>query len=161
MVTGTEQVPGRVCWGPQSGAASPALLGSWARRRWSQGPYLHAQADGIEHDEGEHEVFEVGGGDHVPHLVLVRVFGDVAPEGAGLQSVLHTLALRHDRTGQSAPQGPLPRPSLLPGLGDPAFHRPGAPVGCGGKRVPQEPITVHFQLSPHPALGPGCPEGSP
>jgi len=55
--------------------------------------HLHSQAHGVAHDQEEHEVLEVAGGDDVPHLVLVRVLGDVASQGAGLQGVLHTLAL--------------------------------------------------------------------
>lgn len=69
-------------------------------------PYLHAQADGVEHDEGKHQVFKVGGGNDVPHLVLIWVFGDVAPQRAGLQGVLHTLALRHNTAGQVSAGGP-------------------------------------------------------
>lgn len=75
------------------------------------GPYLHAQADGVEHDEGKHQVFEVGGGDNVPHLVLVWIFGDIASQRAGLQGVLYALALRHDTTG---PVSPEEGPPLLP-----------------------------------------------
>lgn len=55
--------------------------------------YLHPQTHGVEHDEQEHEVLEVAGGDDVPHLVLVRVLGDVAAEGPCFQGVLDTLAL--------------------------------------------------------------------
>lgn len=77
----------------------PALI-SWGC------PYLHAQADGVEHDEGKHQVLKVGGGDDIPHLVLVWVFGDVAPQRAGLQGILHTLALRHNTTGQVSTDGP-------------------------------------------------------
>lgn len=42
--------------------------------------HLHGQTDGVEKDEGEHQVLKVGGVDHVPHLVLVRVLGDVATQ---------------------------------------------------------------------------------
>ena len=56
--------------------------------------YLHAQAHCVQHDEEKHQVFKVAGGDDVPHPVLVGVFGNVAAEGAGLQSVLHTLPLQ-------------------------------------------------------------------
>ena len=55
--------------------------------------YLHAQTQGVEHDQEEHEVLKVAGSDDVPHPVLVRVLRDVAPEGAGLEGVLDTLAL--------------------------------------------------------------------
>lgn len=55
--------------------------------------YLHAQTQGVQHDQEEHEVLKVAGGDDVPHPVLVRVLRDVAPQGAGLEGVLHTLAL--------------------------------------------------------------------
>lgn len=55
--------------------------------------HLHGQTDGVEKDEREHQVLEVGGVDHIPHLVLVRVLGDVAAQWTRLQGVLHTLAL--------------------------------------------------------------------
>lgn len=42
--------------------------------------HLHGQTDGVEEDKCEHQVFKVGGVDHVPHLVLVRVLGDVAAQ---------------------------------------------------------------------------------
>lgn len=42
--------------------------------------HLHGQTDGVEKDEGEHQVLKVGGVDHVPHLVLIRVLGDVATQ---------------------------------------------------------------------------------
>ena len=80
----------------QPGAPSPGLPRPLHRGPWSRRPHLHAQADGVEHDEGEHQVLEVGGGDDVPHLVLVGVLGDVAPQGPGLQGVLHALALRQE-----------------------------------------------------------------
>lgn len=57
--------------------------------------HLHGQTDGVEKDEGEHQVLKVGGVDHVPHLVLVRILGDVATQRACLQSILHTLTLSH------------------------------------------------------------------
>lgn len=63
--------------------------------------HLHGQTDGVEKDEGEHQVLKVGGVDHVPHLVLVRVLGDVATQRARLQSVLHTLTLSHTHTDKS------------------------------------------------------------
>lgn len=46
--------------------------------------HLHGQTDGVEKDECEHQVLKVGGVDHVPHLVLIRVLGDVAPQRARL-----------------------------------------------------------------------------
>lgn len=55
--------------------------------------YLHTQADGVKHDEQEHEVLEVAGRHHIPHPVLVRVLRDVAPQGPCFEGVLHTLAL--------------------------------------------------------------------
>lgn len=55
--------------------------------------YLHGQADGVQQDQNEHQVFKVGGVDHVPHFVLVLVFRDVSPQGPGFQRVLDTLAL--------------------------------------------------------------------
>jgi hypothetical protein len=60
-------------------------------------PYLHAQADSIEHDESKHQVFKVGGSDDIPHLILVWVFGDVTPQWAGLQGILYALALGHKK----------------------------------------------------------------
>ena len=56
--------------------------------------YLHSQTHGVQHDEQEHEVLEVAGGDDVPHLVLERVLRNVAAQWPRLQSVLHTLALK-------------------------------------------------------------------
>ena len=80
---------------PHQPAGARKSSRGWGRPG-ARGPHLHAQADGVEHDEGEHQVLEVGGGDHVPHLVLVRVLGDVALQWAGLQGILHALALgRH------------------------------------------------------------------
>lgn len=46
--------------------------------------HLHGQTDGVEKDEREHQVLKVGGVDHVPHLVLIRVLGDVAAQRARL-----------------------------------------------------------------------------
>lgn len=45
--------------------------------------HLHSQTHGVEHDEKEHQVLEVAGGDNVPHLVLVRVLRDVAAQRTG------------------------------------------------------------------------------
>ena len=56
--------------------------------------YLHAQTQGVEHNEEEHEVLKVAGGDDVPHLILVGVLGYVTPQWTGLKSILHTLALK-------------------------------------------------------------------
>lgn len=55
---------------------SPFFLLSWA--------YLHSQTQRVEHNEEEHEVLEVAGGDNVPHPVLVGVLGDVAPQRPSL-----------------------------------------------------------------------------
>lgn len=55
--------------------------------------HLHGQTDGVEKDECEHQVLKVGRVDHIPHLVLVRVLGDVATQRTCLQSILHTLTL--------------------------------------------------------------------
>lgn len=55
--------------------------------------YLHGQADGIQQDEDEHQVFEIGGVHHIPNFVLVLVFRDVPSQGAGLQSIFDTLPL--------------------------------------------------------------------
>lgn len=56
-------------------------------------PHLHGQTDGVEKDECEHQVLKVGGVDHIPHLVLVGILGDVATQWTGLQSIFHTLTL--------------------------------------------------------------------
>lgn len=55
--------------------------------------YLNGQTQGVEDDEDEHDVLEAGGVDHIPELVLVGVFGDVASQGASFKSVLHALTL--------------------------------------------------------------------
>lgn len=55
--------------------------------------YLHTQTHGVEHDEEEHEVLKVAGGDNIPHLVLVGVLRNVTPQRPSLQGILHTLAL--------------------------------------------------------------------
>lgn len=67
------------------GLFSPFFLLSWA--------YLHSQTQRVEHNEEEHEVLEVAGGDNVPHPVLVGVLGDVASQRPSLQRVLDALAL--------------------------------------------------------------------
>lgn len=56
--------------------------------------YLHPQTQGVEHNEEEHEILKVAGGDYVPHSVLVGVFRDVAPQRPSFQGVLHTLTLK-------------------------------------------------------------------
>lgn len=61
--------------------------------RISTHPYLHAQADGIQHDQEEHEVLKVGGGHQIPYLVLVRVLRNVASQRACFQCILDTLTL--------------------------------------------------------------------
>ena len=65
----------------------------WWTPRPARRTDLHGQADGVEQDEDEHQVLEVGGVDHVPHLVLVLVLGDVPPQGPGLEGILHALPL--------------------------------------------------------------------
>lgn len=55
--------------------------------------YLHGQTDGVQQDQNEHQVFKIGGVDHIPNFVLVLVFWDVSPQGPGLQGILYTLAL--------------------------------------------------------------------
>lgn len=55
---------------------------------------LHGQADGVEQDEDEHQILEVGGVDHVPHFVLVLVLGDIPSQGSGLKGIFHTLSLK-------------------------------------------------------------------
>ena len=62
--------------------------------------HLCSQAHGVEHNEEEHEVLKVAGGDDVPDLVLGRVLGDVAAERSSLQSVLHTLPLEEQDTNK-------------------------------------------------------------
>lgn len=76
--------------------SSSPLSFSLLQASWIQGPPwtdLHGQADGVEQDEDEHQVFKVGGVDHIPHFVLVLVLGDVPPQGPGLEGVFHTLSL--------------------------------------------------------------------
>lgn len=76
--------------------SSPPLATSLLQLSWIQGPPrtdLHGQADGVEKDEDEHQVFKVGGVDHVPHFVLVLVLGDVPPQGPGLEGIFHALSL--------------------------------------------------------------------
>lgn len=55
--------------------------------------YLHSQTHGVEHNKEEHKVLKVAGGDDVPHLILIRVLGDITSQWTGLKSILHTLAL--------------------------------------------------------------------
>lgn len=55
--------------------------------------HLHGQTDGVEKNECEHQVLKVGGVDHIPHLVLVWVLGDVAAQRTSLEGILHTLTL--------------------------------------------------------------------
>lgn len=55
--------------------------------------YLHGQADGVQQDQNEHQVFKIGGVDHIPDFVLVLVFRDVSPQRPGFQGILYTLAL--------------------------------------------------------------------
>lgn len=61
--------------------------------------YLHAQTERVEHNQEEHEVLEVAGGDNVPDSVLVGIFGDVAPQRTSFQGILHTLTLRGGGAG--------------------------------------------------------------
>lgn len=62
--------------------------------------YLHAQTERVEHNQEEHEVLKVAGGDNVPDPVLVGIFGDVAPQRTSLQGILHTLTLRGAGAGE-------------------------------------------------------------
>lgn len=63
------------------------------QRKTNRHAYLHSQADRVEHDEDKHDVLEGCGVHHVPELVLIGVFRDVAPQRSGLKRILHTLAL--------------------------------------------------------------------
>lgn len=63
-------------------------------------PYLYGQAECVEDDENEHDVFETSGIDHIPELILVVVLWNVSPQWTGFQSVLHTLALLRMRQGK-------------------------------------------------------------
>lgn len=60
--------------------------------------HLHPQTHGVEHDEEKHQVLKVTRRHDVPHLVLIRVLRDVAPQRSGLQGVLDALALIQTRT---------------------------------------------------------------
>ena len=62
---------------------------------------LHGQADGVEQDENEHQILEVGRVDHVPHFVLVLVLGDVPSQGSGLEGIFHTLSLEGTKENKS------------------------------------------------------------
>ena len=55
--------------------------------------YLHSKTHGVEHDEKEHQVLKIAGGDDVPHLILVGVLGNVTSQWPGLKSVLYALTL--------------------------------------------------------------------
>lgn len=66
------------------------LIEGWA--------YLYSQADGVEHDEYKHDVFESCGVHHIPELVLIRVLRDVSTLWPCLQGILHTLTLKKKHT---------------------------------------------------------------
>lgn len=63
-------------------------------------PYLYGQAERVEDDQNEHDVFKTSGIDHIPELILVVVLWNVSPQWTGFQSVLHTLALMRMRQGK-------------------------------------------------------------
>lgn len=67
--------------------------GTLFREKTSRHSYLYRQADGVEHDEDKHDVLKGCGVHHVPELVLIGVFRDVAPQRSGLKCILHTLSL--------------------------------------------------------------------
>lgn len=56
--------------------------------------HLDSQTQGVKDDQDKHDIFEASGVDHIPELVLVGVFGNVATQGASFQSVFHTLTLQ-------------------------------------------------------------------
>lgn len=56
--------------------------------------YLYGQTQGVEDDQDKHDVLKASRVDHIPELVLVRVFGDVAPQRTSFKSIFHTLTLR-------------------------------------------------------------------
>lgn len=55
--------------------------------------YLNSQTQGVEDDQDEHDVLKASRVDHIPELVLVGVFGDVAPQRTSFKSIFHTLTL--------------------------------------------------------------------
>lgn len=55
--------------------------------------YLNRQTEGVEDDQDKHDVFKSSGVDHIPELVLVGIFGDVAPQRTSFKSIFHTLTL--------------------------------------------------------------------
>lgn len=55
--------------------------------------HLNGQTQGVEDDQNKHDVLKSSGVDHIPELVLVGVFGDVAPQRTSFESVFHTLTL--------------------------------------------------------------------
>ena len=59
----------------------------------NQSSNLYSKADGVEQDEEEHEVFEQGGVDHLPRLVLPLVGGNVPSHRFRFQRVLDALSL--------------------------------------------------------------------
>lgn len=55
--------------------------------------YLNSQTQRVENDQDKHDVLKASGVDHIPELVLVGIFGNVAAQRTSFQCVLHTLAL--------------------------------------------------------------------
>lgn len=55
--------------------------------------HLNRQTQGVEDDQDKHDVLKSGGVDNIPELVLVGIFGDVAPHRASFKSIFHTLTL--------------------------------------------------------------------
>lgn len=56
--------------------------------------YLDGQTQGVEDDQDEHDVLKASRVDDIPELVLVGVFGDVAPQRTSFKGVFHTLTLQ-------------------------------------------------------------------
>lgn len=54
---------------------------------------LYGQTQCVEDDQNKHDVLEACGVDHIPELVLIWVFGNVATQRASFESVFYTLAL--------------------------------------------------------------------
>lgn len=58
-----------------------------------KGTHLNGQTQGVDDDQDKHDVLKACRVDHIPELVLVRVFWDVAPQRTSFESIFHTLTL--------------------------------------------------------------------
>lgn len=106
--------------------------------------YLHGQAECVEHDEDEHHVFERRGVHHVPELVLVRVFGDVSPQGTCFQGVFNTLTLQWQKRATRGPEYVYRGTRFTPALEEPMRHLLGRTRDDGENCwvTPQTPLCI-------------------